>query len=329
MELKKIRTALFLLLCTIGFGTAGYYIFEDMKPFDAFYMTMITISTVGFQEVKPLTIYGRIITIMIILSGVSISAYAIGTLLRMLIEGELRKEFGRKKLERQIQSLQNHYIICGFGRIGKLICKELFVRKVPFVVIENNPSAIEELEKLGYLFVAMDATTEEALLKAGIMEAKGLVTAVMSDADNVYIVLTARGLRNDIFILSRGSDEKSEVKLLRAGASRVILPYQIGGKRMAQVLTRPTVVDFLDTAMMDSELGLAMEELKVGQTSSMVGKSLIESNLRKDYGIIIVAIKKAHGQMIFNPLSSEVIEAGDIIVALGKKDMMEKMSDIL
>ncbi|MGQ9844341.1 MAG: potassium channel family protein [Spirochaetota bacterium] len=329
MELKKIRTALFLLLCTIGFGTAGYYIFEDMKPFDAFYMTMITISTVGFQEVKPLTIYGRIITIMIILSGVSISAYAIGTLLRMLIEGELRKEFGRKKLGRQIQSLQNHYIICGFGRIGKLICQELFVRKVPFVVIENNPSAIEELEKLGYLFVAMDATTEEALLKAGIMEAKGLVTAVMSDADNVYIVLTARGLRNDIFILSRGSDEKSEVKLLRAGASRVILPYQIGGKRMAQVLTRPTVVDFLDTAMMDSELGLAMEELKVGQTSSMVGKSLIESNLRKDYGIIIVAIKKAHGKMIFNPLSSEVIEAGDIIVALGKKDMMEKMSDIL
>lgn len=329
MELKKIRTALFLLLCTIGFGTAGYYIFEDMKPFDAFYMTMITISTVGFQEVKQLTIYGRIITIMIILSGVSISAYAIGTLLRMLIEGELRKEFGRKKLERQIQSLQNHYIICGFGRIGKLICKELFVRKVPFVVIENNSSAIEELEKLGYLFVAMDATTEEALMKAGIMEAKGLVTAVMSDADNVYIVLTARGLRNDIFILSRGSDEKSEVKLLRAGASRVVLPYQIGGKRMAQVLTRPTVVDFLDTAMMDSELGLAMEELKVGQASSMVGKSLIESNLRKDYGVIIVAIKKAHGKMIFNPLSSEVIEAGDIIVALGKKDMMEKMSDIL
>ncbi|MCX8123411.1 MAG: potassium channel protein [Spirochaetes bacterium] len=329
MELKKLRVAFLLLLCTIGFGTIGYYTFEDMKPFDAFYMTMITISTVGFQEVKPLSVYGRFITILIILSGVSISAYSIGTLLRMLIEGELRKEFGRKKLERQIQLLHDHYIICGFGRIGKLVCKELYERKVPFVVIENNPCAIEELEKLGYLFVAMDATSEEALMKAGIMKAKGIVTAVMSDADNVYIVLTARGLRNDIFILSRGSDEKSELKLLRAGANRVILPYQIGGKRMAEVLTRPTVVDFLDTAMMDSELGLAMEELKVGQSSPMVGKTLIESNLRKDYGVIIVAIKKTNGTMIFNPQSSEMIEAGDIIVALGKKDMMEKMSKIL
>ncbi len=329
MELKKLRVAFLLLLCTIGFGTAGYYTFEDMNPFDAFYMTMITISTVGFQEVKPLTIIGRFITILIILSGVSISAYAIGTLLRMIIEGELRKEFGRKKLERQIKTQQDHYIICGFGRIGKLICKELFERKVPFVVIENNPSAVQELEKLGYLFVAMDATNEEALIKAGIMRAKGIVTAVMSDADNVYIVLTARGLRNDIFILSRGSDERSEVKLLRAGASRVVLPYKIGGKRMAEVLTRPTVVDFLDTAMMDSELGLAMEELTVGEKSSMVGKTLIESKLRKDYGVIIVAIKKTNGTMIFNPQSLEVIEAGDIIEALGKKDMMEKMSTIL
>jgi len=188
---------------------------------------------------------------------------------------------------------------------------------------------IDELDKLGYLYIDMDATNDEAFIKAGIMKSKGIVTSVMSDADNVYIVLTARGLRGDIFILSRGSDEKSEQKLLRAGANRVVLPYQIGGKRMAQVLTRPTVVDFLDMAMMDSELGLAMEELKVGHNSSMVRKTLVESNLRRDYGVIIVAIKKINGQMIFNPQSSEILDAGDVIVALGKKYLMEQMSKVL
>ena len=189
--------------------------------------------------------------------------------------------------------------------------------------------AIDELDKLGYLYIDMDATNDEAFIKAGIMKSKGIVTSVMSDADNVYIVLTARGLRSDIFILSRGSDEKSEQKLLRAGANRVVLPYQIGGKRMAQVLTRPTVVDFIDMAMMDSELGLAMEELKVGHNSSMVRKTLVESNLRRDYGVIIVAIKKINGQMIFNPQSSEILDAGDVIVALGKKYLMEQMSKVL
>ncbi len=188
---------------------------------------------------------------------------------------------------------------------------------------------IDELDKLGYLYIGMDATNDEAFIKAGIMKSKGIVTSVMSDADNVYIVLTARGLRGDICILSRGSDEKSEQKLLRAGANRVVLPYQIGGKRMAQVLTRPTVVDFIDMAMMDSELGLAMEELKVGHNSSMVRKTLVESNLRRDYGVIIVAIKKINGQMIFNPQSSEILDAGDVIVALGKKYLMEQMSKVL
>ncbi|HMB20454.1 MAG TPA: NAD-binding protein [Spirochaetota bacterium] len=329
LELKKLRLSITLLLGTITFGTFGYHIIEGMPFFDSFYMTMITISTVGFSEVKQLSIAGRIVTILIITSGVTISAYTIGTLLRMFIEGELRKTFGRRKMEKMIKALKNHYIICGYGRIGSLICTELKERNIPFVVIENDPSSIENLEKEHYLYLSMDATTEEALIAAGITYAKGLVTAVMSDADNVYIILTARGLNSDIFILSRASNENAEEKLKRAGATRVVLPYQIGGRRMAHVLVRPTVVDFLDVAMMDSELGLSMEEAHVKGNSSLVGKNLIESNLRKDYGVIIVAIKKVTGEMIFNPTPVQKLDAGDDIVVLGKRDDLIRMNKVI
>jgi len=329
LELKKLRLSITLLLGTISFGTFGYHIIEGMPFFDSFYMTMITISTVGFSEVKQLSIAGRIVTILIITSGVTISAYTIGTLLRMFIEGELRKTFGRRKMEKMIKALKNHYIICGYGRIGSLICTELEERNIPFVVIENDPSSIENLEKEHYLYLPMDATTEEALIAAGITHAKGLVTAVMSDADNVYIILTARGLNSDIFILSRASNENAEEKLIRAGATRVVLPYQIGGRRMAHVLIRPTVVDFLDVAMMDSELGLSMEEAHVKQKSSLVGKNLIESNLRKDYGVIIVAIKKVTGEMVFNPTPAQKLDAGDDIVVLGKRDDLIRMNKVI
>ena len=325
MEYKKLRIALLLLISTIAFGTISYFFIENMALFDAFYMTVITISTVGFSEVKPLSIYGRIITIVIISTGITIGAYTIGMLLKMFVEGELKKTLGRRKLEKQISKLSNHYIICGYGRIGSLICKELQENNIDFVVIENDQSAIEQMEDEKFLFLPMDATSDEALLKAGIMKARGIVTAVKSDADNVYITLTAKGLRSDIFILARTSDEKNEVKLKRAGATRVVSPYYIGGKRMSQVLIRPTVVDFLDMAMMDKHLGLIMEEIRVKEGSRIIGKNIIESNLRKDFGFIIVAIKKISGEMIFNPMPGEIIEKNDIIVVLGKKDDLIRM----
>ena len=175
----------------------------------------------------------------------------------------------------------------------------------------------------------MDATSEEALLKAGIMEARGLVTAVNSDANNVFITLTAKGLRPDIFVLARASEEKNEKKLIKAGATRVISPYLIGARRMAQVLRRPTVVDFIDIAMMGNHLGLIMEEARLSTNSSLVGKSLIDSYLRRDYGVIIVAIKKTSGEMIFNPMPSETLEAGDVIVAIGKKEDLKRMNTVM
>ncbi len=329
MEFKKLHISLAILLGTISFGTIGYYFIEDMSVFDAFYMTIITISTVGFSEIIPLSIYGRVITIIMISTSISIGAYSIGIIVKMFIEGELSRGFGRIKLEKQILKLKNHFIICGFGRIGKVICTELAYDNIDFVVIEQDESAIEELKNKNFLYLQTDATTEEALIEARIMKAKGLVTSVKSDANNVFITLTAKGLRPDIFIMSRTSDVKNVDKLKRAGASRVVSPYYIGGRRMAQILKRPTVVDFIDIATMDSQLGLMMEEAKLGPGSNLIGKNLIESNLRKDFGVIIVAIKKLSGEMIFNPMPSERFEAGDVIVVLGKKDDLRKMNEVL
>lgn len=291
-------------------------------------MTLITVSTVGFSEIKPLTEIGRLITVVIIITGISVGTYTLSQLVKMVIEGELSVFLGRRKLEKNIAELKNHWIICGFGRIGRIISSELAAENIPFLVIEQDPEKNEALEAFEYLYFNMDAASDEALVKAGIHNAKGLVTAVRSDANNVFITLTAKGLRSDIFILARASDQNNETKLLRAGATRVVCPYMIGGKRMAQVLKRPTVVDFIDTTSMDGKLGLVMEEAVIGTGSPIAGKTLVESNIRRDFGIIIVAIKKPDNRMIFNPAPSEILEAGDVIVAIGKKDDLTQMQKI-
>lgn len=329
MDFRKLRISIGILIAILVFGTVGYRIFEHMSFFEAFYMTVITISTVGFGEIRPLSVPGRLVTILIIVTGISAGTYTIGMVAKIFVEGELRKIFGRRKVEKQLQELKDHFIICGFGRIGKIICRELQEDRIPFVVIDEGKEAAEQLKTTGYLYLQRDATTEEALSAAGIMAARGIVTAVESDADNVFITLTAKGLRPDIFILSRASEPKNEDKLKRAGANRVVSPYLIGGRRMAQVLKRPTVVDFIDIAMMESRLGLMMEEARLGKDSPLVGKSLIDSNLRRDFGVIIVAIKKSSGEMIFNPLPVERLEARDIIVVLGKRDDLTRMQVVL
>ena len=329
METKKLRNALAMFLGIIGIGTLGYHYFEHMPLFEAFYMTIITISTVGFSEIVPLTHVGRIITVFIIILGISVGTYTIGIIVKWFVEGELQQVFWRLKVKKQIAELKNHYIICGFGRIGRTICGELEADGIDFVIIEQDVSEIEETDREKYLFLEMDATTEEALQTAGIMEARGLVTAVNSDANNVLITLTAKGLRPDIFVLARASEERNEEKLIKAGATRVISPYLIGARRMAQVLRRPTVVDFIDVAMMGNHLGLVMEEATLTRRSPFIGQSLIDSNLRRDYGAIIVAIKKKSGEMVYNPMPSEVFEEDDVIVLIGKKDDLKRMNDVL
>jgi voltage-gated potassium channel len=328
MKYSKLTLALSAFLMILGFGTIGYHVVEGMGLFESFYMTLITVSTVGFSEIKQFSQAGRVITIIVIVTGIGAGTYILGQITKAFVEGELRIILGRRKLEKNIQKLKNHWIICGFGRIGKIICDELAAEGIKFVVIEQEPAKTLGLDDR-YLYLNMDATSEEALLEAGIMQAKGIVTAVYSDADNVFITLTARGLRSDIFILSRASEISNEGKLLRAGASRVMSPYQIGGSRMAQVLKRPTVMDFIDSAMMRSEFGLSMEEAVISEHSGLAGKSLLENNMRRDYGVIIVAIKKPTNEMIFNPVPTDKLEAGDVIVVIGKSDELKRLSKVL
>ncbi len=328
MEFFKLKLSFFLLIATIAFGTTGYIVIEGMLPFEAFYMTIITISSVGFSEIKPLSDLGRGMTIIIIILGISLLTYTLGQVARIFVEGELRRVLGRRKLEKQIAELQDHYIICGYGRIGGIIVHELKTTKIPLVVIEQDPASIEILESEGTLYLNMDATSDEALQAAGLDKARGLVTAVSSDADNVFIALSAKGMRPDIFILARASDVKNEAKLLRAGASRVVCPYQMGGRRMAEILHKPTVVDFLDQTMMHTELGLQMEEAVIVEGAPIAGKTLVGSNLRQEFGVIIVAIKRSSGEMIFNPGPGEIFNAGDVVVAIGKKVELRRMSTV-
>jgi voltage-gated potassium channel len=299
-----------------------------MKPFDAFYMTLITISTVGFSEISPLTQAGRLITVIIIVSGISLLSYTLGQIARVFIEGELHELLGRRRFVKQIAHLHDHYIICGFGRIGEVICRELADENITFVIIEANEENIERIEREHYLFISGNAADEKVLLEAGLERARGLVTAVTSDADNVFITLTAKGLRPDIFVLSRAADLRNESKLLRAGASRVVCPYNMGGSRMAQILKKPTVVDFLDTALASRgiDLKIKIEEVVFPAHSYLVGRTLVESSLRKDFGVIIMAIKKANEAMVFNPGPGEILEAGDVLICIGKKADIVRMA---
>jgi voltage-gated potassium channel len=329
MDYSRLKISLILLFTVIFAGTIGYSVFEDMPVFDAFYMTVITISTVGFSEIKPLSQVGRLITVIIIVSGISVLTYTLGQVARIFVEGELQSILGRRKLEKQISELNDHYIICGSGRIGTIISRELSNENIPFVVIEQDSEKVKQLEEDHFLYLNMDATSEEALLQAGIEKAKGIVTAVRSDSDNVFITLTAKGLKPDIFVLARASDVQNESKILRAGATRVVCPYLFGGRRMAQILKKPTVIDFIDFAMMDSQLGLSMEEAVVGPASDLIGKTLIDSQIRQKFGVVIVAIKKPTSEMIFNPTPTEKLESQDTIVVIGKEEDLKRMNEVL
>jgi voltage-gated potassium channel len=291
-------------------------------------MTIITITTVGFREVHDLSTIGKAFTIILIFSSLGIIAYAGGSFVEFVVEGQVGKIFGRKKLEKEINQLEDHYIICGYGRIGSFVCAELKEKPVPFVVVENDSNLFPKLGDEEILFVEGDATDDDALIKAGITRAKGLVTAVTSDTDNVYITLTARGLNPGLFILARAGEPASENKLRRAGATKVISPYTIGAHRMAQAILRPSVVDFLEIATAGKRFELQLEEIRISQASSLVGKNLITSGIRRDWGIIIVGIKKNNGQMHFNPAPETILENGDTLITLGEKEAIAKLEKI-
>jgi len=298
---------------------------EGWNFLDSIYMTIITLSTVGYGEVRTIGPAGRIFTILLILFGVSIIAYIVGLVAETLVESEIRSIFGRKKLSKKIRSLKNHYIICGYGRIGRIICKELMRKSIPLIVIEKDEQVRRLLEHDALLYLDADATEEEVLVEAGIEKAKGLVAVVSSDPQNVYISLTARGLNPLLYILSRAEDEATEKKLIRAGANEVMLPYRLGGRRMAQAILRPTVSDFIESTIHDHSFELNIEEVMVGENSQLNSLTLVDSGIRQEMDIIIIGIKQKDGEMLFNPSSQTKIQTGDILIGMGRNNDLERL----
>lgn len=322
----RIKIALIILLAIILTGTLGFHLIEGWSFVDSFYLCMATLSTVGYGDFVPVSIPGKIFAVFIIVVGVGMMFYTLVLLAETFIEGRLRYLLGGGKLEKLIEKLQNHFIICGGGRIGSLICRELTAEKIPCVLIDNNPVVIDKAKEQGFLYCKGDATQDKVLINAGIKRAKGVICVLPTDAQNLYVILTARELNQKIYILARSEEEESEHRLLRAGADRVMSPYQLGGMRMAMAVVRPAMLDFFEITTSRQSLELRMEEVSVGRSSRFVAKTLEASEIRKDYGLIIVAAKKETGKMIFNPAANYVIEEGDKLIAMGEDENVKKFA---
>jgi voltage-gated potassium channel len=324
---KKLAIALMVLLVILSMGMIGYHYLEGWDIVESLYATVVTISTVGYGDFSPRTKEGMLFTVFIITVGVGTMLYTVGLVTEMMLEGRLKVIMGRGRLEKMMRKMSNHYIICGCGRIGRLICRELAAEKVDFVVIDNDPETIRRIEEEGYVYCQGDATHDKILLDAGIKKAKGIVCVLPNDAENLYVILTAKELNPDIFILSRSEDEESERRLLRAGADRVMSPYTMGGIRMAMAVLRPAMLDFVEITTRRQSLELRMEEVSICGDSAYVGKSLEDSGIRQDYGLIVVAVKKDSGKMIFNPLANYIIEKNDKLIALGEVENINLFSN--
>ena len=327
-KVKKILFWSTSLAALLVLGSLGYVLIEGWSFFDALYMTVTTLSTVGYGEIHPMDQAGRAYTMVLILTGVGVMLYIVGALAKVVVEGEIQEALGKRKIRRHVQKLKDHYIICGFGRLGGIIARQLSHAKIPLVVVENNPEVIAKLEAQGYDFVAGDATREEVLIEAGIERAKGLVAVLHTDAGNVYIALTARSLNPKLYIVARGEEPGSRQKLLRAGADRVESPYEMGGRKMAHSILRPTVVTFMELAMQEG-VEWSMEEIAVSEKSPLVGVPLMDTGIRKDLDLIAVAVKRADGTLLFNPTPHTTLQGGDTLIAVGMRHNLEKLEEMM
>jgi voltage-gated potassium channel len=320
---------LYLILLVILVGIIGFHLIEGWSYFDSLYMTIITIFTVGFKEVRDLSPLGRAFTIFIILGGVGTALFAFSKIAEIVFEGGIRESWRRRKMEKQLQNLQDHFIICGYGRMGKIVSERLAEEKLPFVIIESNQSKIDEIrEERKYLFISGDATQEDVLQQAGIRKARGLASLLPSDADNLYLVLTVRLIHPSLFVLSKVVDEEAEKKILQIGANKVVSTYKLSGLKIAQGLIRPTVVDFLDLIIRRKELSLYMEEYTIKKESQLITKTISELKIRQRANVIVVAVKKPGKEIIFNPMSNFEIETGDTLLVLGDKEGIQRFENI-
>ena len=322
-NLRWIGLALVVVLLV---GTAGFHFIEHWPWFDGFYMVVTTLTTIGYQEVHPLSHAGRVFNVFVILTGVSLAFLAIGALTQALLEFELNSFFGRRKMEREIDRLTGHYIICGAGRVGRSAARELGRKSVPFLIIENNEAKAARYAT-EWLMLVGDATKEPVLKEGHIERAQGLVAATTTDATNLYIILTARALNPKLKIIARASEEDAEKHLLTAGADAIVSPYLFAGQRIAQTFLRPNVVSFLDTATTHLGVDLEIGEISVRPDSTFAGKTIESSRIRQDRGVIILAIKRREG-MRFNPSPDDRIEPGDYLIAMGEPGQLRQLEQM-
>jgi voltage-gated potassium channel len=322
---RQFRLAMALLAVVIGVGTAGYMLIEGWNAWDAFYMTIISVTTVGYSEVHELSRAGQIFTSVLLIFGVGTAFYAFTLVAAGIIESRLHPRIQEKRRARMIDQLTDHFVLCGAGRIGLIIAEEFRRQHVPFVVIDHDPVAVQEVLRRGDLAVEADASREDVLVKVRIDAARGLIAALGTDAENVYTILTARGLRPDLLVIARADSEDAGRKMLKAGASRVVSPYQIGAVRLAQTALRPAVVDFVELATSSENLELAMEQVSIGAGSGLAGRTILEANVRQRFGVIVVAIQREGGHMDFNPPHDAVMRGGDELVVLGRPGQLRDL----
>ncbi len=334
-RLRNLEKAVLLLFAVIALGVAGYMLIEGASFLDALYMVIITITTIGYGERFPLGTGGEVFTLFLIISGVGIVGYTLVSGVEFMIENSVGGMMERRKMRKEIESMIGHYILCGYGRVGQHIADDLKDAGVDFVIIERDAAAAEKANGLGFLVIKDDATNDETLRQAGIESARGLVSALSSDAENLYITLTARELCPHLFIVSRCDSEESESKLRRAGADRVISPHSIGGRRMAAMLLKPTVWDYLDLVTRGQYIEFNIENLEwriddveIQPNSQLDGKSIDEAKIYSISGALILAVKKKGLGFNTKPSKDTRLDPGDYIVAIGTVEQLAKLEEL-
>lgn len=323
-----LRTALLIFIGLITFGTVGYMLIERLSFWEALYMTVITISTVGYREIVLPSRAGEIFTMIVIISGLATVVYVTTSVVELLLEGRLLDIMGRRRVLRELQDMTGHYIICGYGRVGRQVAKECLARGTSVVVIEKESAVVEACLNDGILAVKGDAAEEIMLREAGLERAAGLVTALSSDADNLFVTMTARMVRPDIYIVGRCNSDNTESKLYRAGADRAISPHNVGGKHMAALLLKPMVCDFLDVVTHGELVELILEDVSVEQGAPVVGRSIRDILVEDLKGIGVLGLKRPKRDFVINPGGATVLDAGDILIVQGMPDQVKALKGV-
>lgn len=322
--LRRFLQIIYAVIIVVAIGVIGYKLIEGWTLLDSLYMTVITLATVGYREVHPLSTGGMVFTIVLIVIGVGTIFYALTTVVQYIIEGNLANILGRRRMKEKIAKLKGHIIVCGYGRVGREVARVFQEERIPFVVIDHNSEAIAKAAVDGYLHLVGNATNDDILKEAGILQARGLVAATGSDADNVFITLSARELRPDLFITARAGAPESEAKLKRAGADRTIYPHVLGGRRLAMLALRPLVVDFVDTALGSRGQELVLENIGVGPGSPVAGKTVREGRSCCS-GAVILAVKKKGGVLLTSFSDDTQLELGDELVVVGNREQLRSL----